>query len=475
MMLCGCGSSILPAGKAVDTRVRISPQYDSVTIPTSIAPLNFVINEQGDRYYAELTNSRGESIVIYSDEPTIEIPKAKWAQFCKKSEGTQYQVRVSVERSGEWNDYPLMVNFFSADPIDSHIVYRLIYPGYTLWDRMGIYERQLSSFDQRTIIDNQSNEQGCMNCHTFSNNSPERMMLHIRKNRGGTVVAKDGKAQKLTTKTGTMASEATYSTWSRDGRYIAYSVNDVRQSFHTSSPKAIEVYDLKSDLVVYDTQTGEMITDPEIYSPTYMETFPEWSADGKYIYFCRTAPYPNNNTSHTSSRYDLCRISFENGVFGKVELIYNAAEQHKSVSFPKCSPDGKWLVFTQSNYGTFSIWHPESDLWLMDLNTNAIRPISEINSDNVESYHSWSSNGKWLTFSSKRIDGLWARPFFASFDNGTFGKPFVLPQQSPNHYDTQMESYNLPVFVTSKVEISSDIISAVQSDPTTVKAGKGVK
>lgn len=102
-----------------------------------------------------------------------------------------------------------------------------------------------------------------------------------------------------------------------------------------------------------------------------------------------------------------------------LECVYKASALRKTVSFPRISPDGRFLLFTQSDYGNFSIWHPESDLYLLNLATGNIRNIAEINSDNVDSFHTWSSTGRWLVFSSKRLDGLWARPFFAHFDPET--------------------------------------------------------
>lgn len=78
----------------------------------------------------------------------------------------------------------------------------------------------------------------------------------------------------------------------------------------------------------------------------------------------------------------------------------------KSVSFSRPSYDGKYLMFTMSDYGNFSIWHKEADLWLVDLNTGISRSLTEVNSNDVESYHNWSSNSRWFVFSSRRIDGL---------------------------------------------------------------------
>ena len=92
-------------------------------------------------------------------------------------------------------------------------------------------------------------------------------------------------------------------------------------------------------------------------------------------------------------------------------------------------------MFTLASYGNFSIWHKDADLYLMDLLTGETKPLTVANSDDVESYHSWSSNGKWFIFGSRREDGLYARLYIAHLDEqGNASKPFLLPQEDPDFY-----------------------------------------
>ena len=126
----------------------------------------------------------------------------------------------------------------------------------------------------------------------------------------------------------------------------------------------------------------------------------------------------------------------------------------KSVSFPRMSPDGKFLMVTLANHATFPIWHQEADLWMLDV-PNGYKSVNleALNSPSVESYHSWSSNGRWIVFSSRRTDGLHTRPYIAYIDaNGTVGKPFVLPQERGDFYQECMNSFNIPELVKGKVE-----------------------
>ena len=138
-------------------------------------------------------------------------------------------------------------------------------------------------------------------------------------------------------------------------------------------------------------------------SRDYMETFPAWSPDGTTLYFCRAAAYAPAMPLD-SIRYDLYRIRFDEKEerLYDLECVYQASAFGRSVSFPRVSPDGRYLMFTQFDYGNFSIWHPESDLYLMDLQSGAIRVLDEVNSNDVDSYHTWASSGDWFVFSRQR-------------------------------------------------------------------------
>lgn len=57
-------------------------------------------------------------------------------------------------------------------------------------------------------------------------------------------------------------------------------------------------------------------------------------------------------------------------------------------------------------------------------------PIDEVNSDDTESFHNWSSNSHWFVFSSRRDNGLYTYLYIAGVDaDGKVTKPFMLPQK----------------------------------------------
>ena len=186
-----------------------------------------------------------------------------------------------------------------------------------------------------------------------------------------------------------------------------------------------------------------------------MDTYPEWSPDGKYLYFCRAVQI-GEKYDFKDIKYNLCRVPFEidKRTFGNVELVFDASKINKSVAFPRISPNGKFLVLTLFDYGCFPIWHKEADLYSINLeNFKADR--MDLNSDYSDSYHSWSSNSKWLIFSSKRGDGLTARPYISYIEeNGISEKPFILPQEDPEFYKGFPKSFNIPEFSTFKVDMN---------------------
>lgn len=432
----------------------ITPDYIGVTIPYNIAPLNFSID--GEPYKSQLIIKGAEGIIkVKSKAGKFEIPEKKWRKLLENSMEQSLEFSVIVENEAKQIKYKSFTVDISPDSIDKYIAYRLIPPGYELWSKMGIYQRNLEGYTQTAIYENRLSSENCVNCHSFSMQNPDNMLFHMRAKFPGTILIRDGKIEKLNTKTDQMISALVYPSWHPSGDFVAFSVNKTMQFFHYNHKNRIEVYDAKSDVVVYDVNKHEVLSSPLIFSDGSFETFPTFSPDGKMLFFC-TADSVEMPHQYNSVKYSLCKIDFDPVTrrFGEqVDTLFNAKTHDKSVSFPRVSPDGRFLVFTLSKYGNFSIWHKDADLWLLDLSTKEYRSMDDVNSTDVESYHSWSSNSRWLVFSSRRMDGLYTRPFFTHIDNdGNASKPFLLPQKNTDFYDEFMNSYNVPEFIKEKVE-----------------------
>ena len=190
-----------------------------------------------------------------------------------------------------------------------------------------------------------------------------------------------------------------------------------------------------------------MTTFPAFAREDVFETFPVFSADGKYVYYC-AAPAKTLPAEIENIGYSLVRIPFDTetgALVDQADTLWSASERSLSVCHPKASPDGRWLLFTVADYGTFPINHRECDLRMMDLRTGEVHALEEVNADKSDTYHSWSSDSKWFVFASKRGDGMFGKPWFSHVsEDGSVTKPFLLPQKDPHFYDSMTRSFNVP-------------------------------
>jgi WD40 repeat protein len=435
----------------------IDPDYSGVTIPFNIAPLNFKITEEGAAFFVTFSADSKTIIEIGSKDGIIRIPEGKWKKMLEGNKGRDFNIDIYLkDKKSGWSKFKTITNKIASEPIDPYITYRLLYPGYESWKEIFIKQRNLESFRERSIIENSLVEENCLNCHSYNNNNKsDNFLIHMRGSLGGTYFYKKGEFEKHNLKTKEMKNGAVYPRWHPSGKFVAFSSNKIVQQFHSALAKKVEVSDLESCLVLYDVDKNEMMNVDLPDKDQYMDTYPEWSPDGKYLYFCR-APKVGEVFVYDSVRYNLYRVPFDPSTrkTGKDELVFDASVLKKSVSFPRISPDGKFLVLTLHNYGCFPIWHKEADLYSIDLQTMQTSRMN-LNSDYTDSYHSWSSNSRWLVFSSKRIDGLTARFFISYIDEkGAAGKPFILPQKDPEFYGRFIKSFNLPEFSTLEVKVN---------------------
>jgi Tol biopolymer transport system component len=219
-----------------------------------------------------------------------------------------------------------------------------------------------------------------------------------------------------------------------------------------------------------------MITSPLLSAEDNFETFPCFSPDGNILYFC-SADRKKLPGEYDQMKYSLCSISFDfaDRSFGaRTDTLISSAETGKSISIPRISPDGKFIMFTMSDFGCFPSFNPEADLWILNLENNEYYNVDAVNSNYTESYHSWSSDGHWVVFSSRRIDGLYMNIYFAFVDeDGSIRKPFLLPQRNPDFYDKFLFSFNIPEFVTKKVGIDPYEIEKVAKSTITIQVQTG--
>ena len=421
----------------------IYPDYCDVAIPQNIAPLNFLFRADCEavevRAGSVTVNARGNEVVFDMDD---------WHELMAQSVGKSLTVTVTALIDGRWTEYRSFGWQVVEDKIDPYLTYRLIEPDYEIWDQVQIQQRCVENFDVSAIGHFEQLENRCMNCHTFANQSPDLSMMYVRGPGGGAIFNQNGRLSKLS------IPGSVYFCFSPNGRYITYSTQNIIPAFHSEPSKRLEVFDASSNVYVADMQEHRILSSPLLCDSLRFETFPTFSPDGKYIYYCvaDTVKLPQDIRR---LQYSLARIPFDEstGQFGTHvdtlvhHVLRSCEEQHNktSVCHPRVSPDGRYLLYTVADNGTFPIWHPEADLQMMDLKTGDVDTLALVNSQKSDTYHSWSSNSRWFVFASKRDDGLYGKPYFCYVDkDGHAHKPFCLPQQHPTFYDNNLKSFNAP-------------------------------
>lgn len=443
------------AKSRVDALPDIYPDYTNVTVPENICPLNFSI-PQAEHLRAQVKNDRGESMDV-SGSDHVEMPLADWHKLLKGAESLNVTVSAWNDKHPDGVTYKPFTIHIAKDEIDPWIAYRLLPPGYEGWHHMGIYQRNITNFEIEPIIENSQNNNGCVNCHSFANYSPRDFTFHARGDNGGTIVMRDGKMRKVDIKAMSHGRHGSYNIWHPSRRYIAFSSNATHQSFYGQSKNKIEVYDLWSDLIVYDIDNETVLQDERFTDSLALEIFPSFSPDGKWLYFSSARPV-NMPMETDSLHYSILRVPFdaETGQLGAVDTVYSAYERGGTALMPRISPDGRYMLFSLADCGAFNLYHNEADLKMMDLETRELVNTDIINSPRMESFHVWSSNGKWMMYSTKRFDGRYTRLMLSYWDGKKFHKPFLLPQKNPEDNIQLLMAYNIPEFIKGPVVMSRD-------------------
>lgn len=493
LLLASCRHPQVPQQAiAIDKLPVIAPDYTDVTIPSNLCPINFMVREAGEEMVCRITApgcsytyGEGKKVIIDADE---------WQEMKRAAQGGSLTLEIFVRQQGDWYALKPFEVHVAHETIDPYISYRLIPPSYVSYEEICIEQRDLTTFDTQEIYNNRKMQNAqkthCINCHSYQNYHTGNMLFHLRKDWGGTVLVHNGKVRKINLKTPETLSAGVYPAWHPTLPLIAFSTNLTAQNFHATDSAKIEVFDGASDLILYDIEHNSVSHISNL--PDRMESFPTWSPDGQYLYFtmARTPFDPATDNPKTVAmehyaefRYDLCRKSFDAATqtFGPTEMVYEASADSMSVSLPRLSPDGRWLAFAMAPFGSFHVWHPNADIYLMEIsadnnnnnnnnNNNAaesshnaakssgqVTLAEGINSGYSESYPSFSSNGRWLMTASRRDDGNYTRPYIAYFDaEGRCHKPFEVPQKSPDFYTLSLKSFNRPEFMVEPVGVTPD-------------------
>jgi tetratricopeptide (TPR) repeat protein len=238
---------------------------------------------------------------------------------------------------------------------------------------------------------------------------------------------------------------------SPDGRYAVTTLNEEVYVANFKDYRFLQVfYPTRGILALYDRTTREMKALPGADDPRYVHTDGVWSPDGKYLVFARALArdaYPPGrklaeyagDPNEVPNQYDLYRIPFNGGAGGRPEPIAGASGNGMSNSFPKISPDGRWLVFVKCRNG--QLMRPDGELYIVPAGGGEARRLGA-NTSLMNSWHSFSPNGRWLVFSSKSRSP-YTQMFLTHLDEAGKDSPAILIENST----AANRAVNIPEFV----------------------------
>ena len=452
---------------------KISPDYYDTVVPFNIAPLNFTIKEKADKYFVKISTA-SDSFKVHCKNSDVIIPIKKWRSLLAANKGKDVNFEVFTLTDGRWCKYKTITNKIADEPIDSYLSYRRIPPVRIYIDTpMGIYQRNLTNYNEKLVLTNDYYYGGCLNCHNFAGGDSRVMSMGIRSDKlGDSTLFIDGdKVQNVDLKIG-------YNSWHPSKKLVVYSISKVVQFVNTAGKEFREVFDLDSMLAYYVPQERKVKTADVFSNKDRQETYPCFSPDGKYLYFCSAPMLWHDEKQLPPSRYkemkyDIVRVSYDvtSDKWGQLEDVIPVSLTGKSNLLPRISYDGRWLVFCATDYGCFPSHSISSDLWIADLSAENIEPRQlKINSEESESWHSFSSNNRWIAFSSKRRNGTFTRTYIAYFDShGNVSKPFILPVKDPQYFDTCRDGFSVPEFSINAAKITGEKLGRV------IRSGNKIK
>ena len=469
-LLSGCRPDLTAIKRScivTDRLPVIKPDYTGITVPPNIAPLNFKLLDSCAACVAEIASANGSPIVAWGKNSTLCIGAAPWKRLLAENAGKPLHITIFTRSNRDtWHRYATIENAIAVEPVDRYCTYRLLSYQYNYSSDLRECQRDLTSFKETVLVNAQNYAWGCVNCHTPKDNDPNRFVLQARStNYGSETLIADGDS--ITT----LSSRLGYAAWHPDGRYVAFTVYRVEQYFHAVGRQFIDVYDNNSCIVMYDAVARKIIPAPLLNQEGVLETWPEWSPDGRYLYFCSSPVlwidgFQEPPVNFNKTKYSLLRIPFDfkTNTWGAVDTVLSPDETGLSIVQPKISPDNRFCLFCMQSCGAYPHAQVSSDLYLMDVATRQYRKLP-INSEYNESWHSWSKNGRWILFSSKRGGGIFTRLYFSYVDSaGNASKPFILPQRDPDFYDSFIKCYNVQEFAVTPVRFSErQLLKAIRT------------
>jgi len=493
MFLAGCDRApttpeVIAAADTAAARLQITYPQEGALFPPEIVAPTFLWEDKtagADRWNVVVRDDSGAEVLReVVDAPRWRPSAERWKQIKERSAERDAEVIVaganhaspgSVLSSGRVRIRT------SRDPVGDSLFYREVpLPFLTAVQDPSKIRWRYGTIDQESgppIV--LQNLPVCGNCHSFADNgSVLGLDVDYGNDKGAYGIMPVANHMVMDDeKIITWADykredgELTFGLLSRvspTGRYVISTVKD-RSVFVAIPDLMISqlFFPIKGILVVYDRETKTYAALPGADDPQYVQTNAVWSPDGKEIVFARAKAHRSDHLEQRNAalvdekdvpeftvekqpfRYDLYRIPFNDGKGGTPRPIEGASNNGMSNYFPKYSPDGKWIVFTKSK--SYMLLQLDSELWIVPVAGGEARRLRH-NTPRMNSWHSWSSNSRWLVFSSK-ANGPYTQLFLTHIDDDGNDSPPVLLER----FTSPDRAANIPEFVNLPGDAIADI------------------
>jgi hypothetical protein len=376
------------------------------------------------------------------------------------------------------------INFStSTDSVDAPIVYQQMmipievgsqFPNTARW-LIG----DISSYQKPKII--LENQNVCGMCHHFSADGKIfGLDLDIDGDKGAYGISPVKKQIRLKKKNFISWTEfqnndnitlGLFSKISPTGKYVISTIREKRVFIQINDLDFSELFfPYEGVFACYNRKSDKFFYLPGADNPEFVHVGADWSPDEKYIVFSRAKAKKKFDKAMNGKaflkagrferigdlqkkyhiQYDLYHIPFNKGKGGVAEPLNGASGNGKSNYWPRYSPDGKWIAFTQSDNAIMN--QHNSELFILPSKGGKARRMN-CSRKIHNSWHSWSPNSKWLVFSSK-VNTPFTEIFIAHVDeNGNDSQPVLLTR-----FNSKQLASVMPEFANIKPDELDKII-----------------
>ncbi|MCY1722640.1 tetratricopeptide repeat protein [Prolixibacteraceae bacterium Z1-6] len=461
-------------------KLAITYPFDGAVFPSEFPEPSILWTDHNRKSKQWLVLLKTDSLDLYSEvvnsnrwKPTPEI----WNNLKRVAKSKNIEIRVAGIDPDEKNKLQSGISVqitISKDSVNSPIFYRAVpLPFKYATSHLDSIKYMLgdisSTANPKPLLENLP---VCGNCHSFSPDGKQFAMdVDAFGDKGSYLIANVEKKVEMSPEKFITWSDfqekstmALLSQISPNGKYVLSTLDDNEIFESRDHPEYSQLFfPIKGILALYDIEKKEFKALRGADDTMFVQSNSHWAPDNKTIYFARSKAIQRKESGMTFGtgiydinkfqavrdsflkgkkhfKFDLMKLAFNNGAGGKPEYIPGASQNDKSNYFPKISPDGRWMIFCQAE--DYMLLQPDSKLYIMPTDGSAVPRVMNCNTNNMNSWHSWSPNGKWIVFSSKYF-GAYTQLFLAHVDeNGMDAPPVWL-----EYFYVNNRAANIPEFV----------------------------